>query len=452
MSIDSNQRHTSAVSGDDDAQDLALAAALFDGLAEDGIDAPGITRDSYGAGEHRAHRRIAALASQWGLEVRTDAALNLYITFPGRDRTLPAAFTGSHLDSVPCGGNFDGAAGVVAGMVVFARWRRSGYLPPRDCTTMAIRAEESAWFPLSYIGSKAAFGMLSGADLDIVRSDDERSLAVSMRELGGDPERVRAGEAYLRAPAIDRFVELHIEQGPLLVERGVPVGIVTGIRGAFRFRQAQAIGEYAHSGAAVRAMRKDAMVALARLITALDADWDGAEAAGNDLVITFGRVQTDPKRADFSKVPGHVAFSIDVRSIEPDTLQRMEARVRERCEEIAAVSRVRFELGQQTHSTPAAMSPALGRALHDAARRHQIPAMAMASGAGHDAAIFAGQGIPTAMIFVRNTHGSHNPDEAMDLGDFLSALTLLEHALVCDLGSGNAGCGGDGTALEGQQA
>lgn len=416
------------------SHDLPIAAALFDGLAQDGADTPGITRDSYGDGEQRAHSRVAALARDWGLEVKTDAALNLYITFPGKDRSLPVAFTGSHLDSVPCGGNFDGAAGVVAGMTVFSRWLRTGFIPPRDCVVMAIRAEESAWFPLSYLGSKAAFGMLSSTDLDVCRSDNDRTLAQHIEKLGGHPDRVRAGEAYLDPASIDRFVELHIEQGPLLVEQNAPVGIVTGIRGAFRFRHAQAVGEYAHSGAAVRAMRKDAMLAVARLITALDRDWDEAEAEGCDLVITFGRVQTDPKRADFSKVSGHVTFSIDARSIDLDTLRRMEKRVRERCAEISATSGVSFELGAQTHSKPAVMDEELRVALLDAAQQHHIPALEMASGAGHDSAIFAGQGIATAMIFVRNMHGSHNPDEAMDLHDFAGALTLLECALTRECG------------------
>lgn len=413
------------------SQERALAATLFDGLAKDGIDTPGITRDSYGAGEQRAHERIAALAHAWGLEVRTDAALNLYVTFPGRDRSLPAALTGSHLDSVPCGGNFDGAAGVVAGMTVFSRWLRTGFVPAHDCTVMAIRAEESAWFPLSYIGSKAAFGMLSGDDLCIRRSDDNRTLAQCIEALGGEPDRLRAGEAFLDARAISRFVELHIEQGPLLVERNLPVGIVTGIRGAFRFRHAQAIGEYAHSGAAARGKRKDAMLAVARLIIALDHDWDEAETEERDLVITFGRVQTDPKRADFSKVPGHVAFSIDVRSIEPDTLLRLEACVRLRCAEISASSGVELDLGLQTHSKPAVMDAALQASLLNAAAIHGIPTMKMASGAGHDSAIFASQGIPTAMIFVRNENGSHNPAESMTMEDFACALQLLEYGLTC---------------------
>ncbi|KWF60983.1 M20/M25/M40 family metallo-hydrolase [Burkholderia pseudomultivorans] len=162
-----------------------------------------------------------------------------------------------------------------------------------------------------------------------------------------------------------------------------------------------------------------------------DAIKTSCAAEGRDLVITFGRVETDPKRADFSKVPGHVSFSIDVRSIEPDTLQHMEARVRERCAEISAKLGVGFDLGLKTHSKPAAMDAALRASLLDGAARYGIPATEITSGAGHDSAIFAGQGVPTAMIFVRNENGSHNPDEAMEMKDFAYALQLLEYGMIC---------------------
>src|SRR5690606_19078185 len=104
-------------------------------------------------------------------EVRTDAALNLYMTLPGRDRSLPAVMTGSHLDSVPRGGNYDGAAGVIAGLAVLAGWVAAGYRPEADVTVMAVRAEESVWFPVSYAGSKAAFGLLPRGATALMRQD-----------------------------------------------------------------------------------------------------------------------------------------------------------------------------------------------------------------------------------------------------------------------------------------
>lgn len=409
--------------------DFDLAQHLLDGFAEDGADGIGITRDSYGAGEQRAHERAKRAALLLGLEVRTDSALNLYMTLPGQDRTLPAAMTGSHLDSVPCGGNIDGAAGVAAGLAVLSGWRHANFAPPRDCTVMAIRAEESAWFPISYPGSKAAFGLLPADALGLMREDTKRSLAEHMTALGGAPERVAAGEAFLKAAQIHRFIELHIEQGPHLIHNDAPVGIVTGIRGSFRFRHAAAIGTYAHSGAMPRIARKDAVVATARLLMALDDDWTRMEREGRDLVVTFGKFATEPARADFSKVSGRVDFTIDIRSCEAETLCLLEERTRKHATQISEETEVQFELGLPSGSTPALMDQRLCDILTNAAARYGIKAVRMASGAGHDAAIFAGQGIATAMIFVRNVNGSHNPDEAMSTDDFACATRLLEAAL-----------------------
>ena len=420
-----NQVHLqAAITGWED--ELLVAATLFDGLASDSTGGIGITRDTYGIGEQSAHDRVRRFGNQLNLEIQTDDALNLYLTFPGQDRSLAAAFTGSHLDSVPCGGNFDGAAGVVAGLTIFARWRRLGYTPPHDCTVMAIRAEESAWFPVSYIGSKAAFGLLTGEALSVVREDTGLTLAHHIETLGGAPTRLMEGKAFLNPQAICRFVEVHIEQGPLLVDQGISVGIVNGIRGAFRFRHAEANGQYAHSGAETRATRKDAVLATAKLITALDKDWDDMEAEGRDVVVTCGKFFTDAVRADFSKVAGHVQFTLDVRSFETETLTKMEARVRGRALEISAESGVDLSLGEVTRSVPAEMNRTLREALKSTAQMLNIQVLEMPSGAGHDASTFAGQDIPTAMIFVRNENGSHNPDEAMTLGDLKDAMQLLE--------------------------
>jgi N-carbamoyl-L-amino-acid hydrolase len=406
--------------------DFLLAQTLFDGFAEDGAAEIGFTRTSYGDGEQRAHDRVRALAETLGLPVHVDAALNLYVTYPGRDRSLPAAMTGSHLDTVPCGGNFDGAAGVVAGLAVFAAWKAAGYVPDRDCMVMAIRAEESAWFPISYPGSKAAFGILPPEALELKRADSGRSLRAHIEEQGGDADVLAASKASLNPKNIDRFIELHIEQGPHLIAQDIPVGIVTGIRGSTRYRHAAAIGAYAHSGAVPRYARADAVLAVSRLLVALDEDWTRFENEGRDLVITAGCFSTEAGRADFSKISGRVDFSIDIRSCENDLLPILNDTVKSRAAVISASSGVTFELGEKTGSLPATMDAGLRRRLVDIATLLDIPAIEMASGAGHDAAVFANQGVATAMIFVRNANGSHNPDEAMEFDDFKQATRVLE--------------------------
>ncbi|MGZ3341832.1 MAG: M20/M25/M40 family metallo-hydrolase, partial [Reyranella sp.] len=200
--------------------EVALAGQWFDHLRQHSQSRLGVTRASYGEGEQMAHDLMRRIARDLALEQRLDAAGNLCLTLPGRDRSLPAIMTGSHLDSVPEGGNYDGAAGVVAGMAMLARWRRAGRQPQRDITVMCVRAEELSWFPAPYIGSRAAFGQLEAEALDSCRRPDTgRTLAEHMAEAGFAPDRIRAGEPQLAAARIRCFFELHIEQGPVLVEK-----------------------------------------------------------------------------------------------------------------------------------------------------------------------------------------------------------------------------------------
>ncbi len=409
---------------------LDLARDLFARLAQKSFDGVGITRDAYGPGETVAHDMIRAEAERLGLEVATDAALNLYVTLPGADRDAPKVIAGSHLDSVPRGGNYDGAAGVLAVLAVLAGWRAAGFVPQSDTVLIVIRAEESAWFPLSYIGSKAAFGRLDDAALEVCRRDTGRSLAAHMKELGGDPVAVARGEAALHPAGIERFVEVHIEQGPVLLDAGLPVGLVTGIRGSFRYRSAIVTGFYAHSGATPREVRQDAVLAVARLITEMDEVWTRRAREGHDLVITFGQVSTDPDEADFSKVSGRVRFSVDVRSEGADTLALVEADLHQAAARIARQGGVTIDLGPRTESSPARMDPDLIKAIRAESQSIGIPIREMPCGAGHDAAVFALEGVPTAMLFVRNAYGSHNPLEAMEFDDFAAATRLLERVLA----------------------
>jgi len=410
------------------APDLALATALFAQLRRDSHDGAGITRDAYGPGEQRAHDEAVRIARTLDLEIARDAALNLYLTLPGRDRRAPRVMTGSHLDSVPAGGNYDGAAGVVAGLAVLAGWRAAGFVPPADVTVMAVRAEESTWFPYSYLGSKAAFGLVDRDALQLRRADTGRTLAEHLAECGGDP--AAFGGAWLDPARIARFVELHIEQGPVLVDEALPVGIVTGIRGSLRYRDARILGSYAHSGAVPRTGRRDAVRAAALLVAAIDDDWEQLEAQGRDLVVTFGKFSTNPARHAFSKVAGEVDLCVDVRSQDHAVLDEVDALLEAHARRLAQATGTRIELGPRTGSEPALMDAGIQQALDAAAARHRIAARRMASGAGHDAAVFAQRGVPTGMVFVRNDHGSHNPDEHMDMDDFALGTRLLADVLA----------------------
>ncbi|MQR99682.1 hydantoinase/carbamoylase family amidase [Gluconobacter sp. AC10] len=408
--------------------DVDLGRQLFDRLRDIGFDGRGMTRPSYGREENLAHALFMDTACGYGLEIRRDWASNLFLTLPGRDRNLPAVMTGSHVDTVPCGGNFDGAAGAVAGLLVLCSWVEAGFRPERDTTLIVIRAEESVWFPLSYLGSRTAFGLLDPSALDMPRSDDGVSLRQHMLECGAEPG--LCGRApVLDSAKIDCFVELHIEQGPVLPEAGVPIGIVTGICGSTRYRSIVIHGQYAHSGATPRRFRSDAVMAGASMMVALHDAWKKVEAAGEEMTLTFGVCQTDPGQANFAAVSGRLELVIDIRSRDEVLLERMNALVIEQARRVEADYHVQVDLGERTCSTPAVMDETLQVEARILAAAMGLPVISMPSGAGHDAATFAGQGVPTEMLFVRNANGSHNPDESMEMDDFMHGVRLLERLL-----------------------
>ncbi|MCO6416857.1 Zn-dependent hydrolase [Siccirubricoccus sp. KC 17139] len=409
---------------------LDLAGAMFAALRQASLDPPGVSRASYGAGERAAHAIARAEAERLGLEIRTDPVGTLFMTLPGADRGLKPLLIGSHLDAVSHGGNFDGAAGVVMGLALAARLRAAGRVLPRDLTVLGIRAEEMVWFPMLYLGSRAAFGLLPPEAPDVLRrTDSQRTLAEHMTEEGFDPGFIRAGSASLDPARIHAFLEPHIEQGPVLVAEGVPAAVVTGIRGSIRYRACTATGAWAHAGAVPRDRRRDAVLAVADLAMTLERFWRKAEAAGRDLVLTMGECFTDPAMQGVTKVPGKVTFTLDIRSEDAAMLEEAEALLGREAARIAAERGVAIAYGEKLPVPPAVMDAGLRAALLRGAERAGVPVRQMASGAGHDALTFAGLGVPTAMLFIRNDHGSHNPAEAMELADFAAALDVLEAAI-----------------------
>ena len=413
-----------------DAQ-LPLAETLFRDLEAQTRDEQGVTRPAWSAQDQKAANLVAETAQSLGLEVVYDPAGNVYCTLPGSDRSAPGLLTGSHLDSVPKGGNYDGAAGVVAGLTALAALKDLGVTPPCDITTVGLRGEESVWYGIAYLGSRLAVGSLPVNELDqLRRGDTGRSLGDHMTELGFDIDALRDTKTPYITPANTRaYLELHIEQGPVLVSDKLPVAIPTTIRGNVRFPYARCLGAYEHSAAAPREHRQDAVLAVVELVSALEQFWLEQEAAGEpDTVFTVGKLFTDAAQHAMTKVPGECGFTLNVGGTTQTFLDTARSLIYDLAREIAAKRRVSFELGDCVGSDPTPLDAPLRRQLSQSANALGIAHREMAT-VGHDASIFARAGIPAAMVLIRNQHGSHNAQEAMEMDDFRLGTQLLTSAL-----------------------
>ncbi len=411
---------------------LPFAEALFNDLYTQTLDGQGVTRPAWSPQDQCAADLIATAAQSLELEVSYDQAGNLYVTLPGRNRTAPGLLTGSHLDSVPKGGNYDGAAGVVAGLTALAALKDLGVTPETDITTVGLRGEESVWYGIAYIGSRLAVGSLPLAELDqLHREDTGLSLRQHIAALGYDVDALeRATQPHISPTNTKAYIELHIEQGPVLVSEVIPVAIPTTIRGNVRFPYARCIGSYDHSAAAPRAHRHDAVLAVVELVADLERYWLEQEAAGvPDTVLTVGKLYTNPSQHTMTKVPGECDFTLNFGGTTEAFLNAARAHTYKLSEQIAAKRRVAFHLGDCVGSDPTPLDVGLRGSLRKSANSLEIAHHEMAT-VGHDASIFARAGIPAAMILIRNQHGSHNAQEAMETADFGLGTQILTSALL----------------------
>ena len=405
---------------------LARSAQLFVDAATMGADGPGVTRAAFGDGETRLLEHLEHVGLELGLRPERDLAGNLYLTLPGRNPELPAILIGSHADSVPQGGNYDGLAGILAGIACVEILQARGEASSRDVTVAAFRGEENAWFGAQHLGSRAALGLLDPTvPGQARRSDSQRTLADHMRDCGLDAEVLLTHSPHLSAERIACFLEVHIEQGPVLLQHGLPVGIVSAIRGNVRCPSARCLGEAGHAGVVPLTLRRDAVVAAAELVGAMQADWLRREAAGEDLVLTFGKFHTDASAHAVTTIPGRVDFAFEARSHTQPVLDAVRQGLLDEADRIATARGVHFEFGTWSASAPVAMDARLRARLHAAFEALDLKPFELPSGAGHDAQDFAIAGIPAAMIFIRNENGSHNPAEAMQLDDFALAVDCL---------------------------
>ncbi|MBP1845679.1 N-carbamoyl-L-amino-acid hydrolase [Rhizobium petrolearium] len=406
------------------------ATRLFAEIAARTADAEGVSRPAFSEIETETLNFLVEFARSESLFTQWDAGRNVVFSLPEHTSAERYILIGSHVDSVPRGGNFDGLAGVLAGLLCLVRARREGTRFPEPVKVIAMRGEESAWFGPCYIASKALLGVLSETELSARHKKDGRTLDEHMEAVGIDMMPVRSGKPLLDRTAVKAYVEVHIEQGPVLIERNLPAAIVSGIRGNFRYKKISCFGEAGHSGAVPLAYRHDPVLAMAELLNVLDAAWHDFVAKGRDLVVTSGMVSTDQQKHALSRIPDSVEFSLDIRSQDRDMLETMHALVLKHVVRIEKERAVRFDLGQALWTSPALCDTGLIEQLAHASRAIGTQPALIPSGGGHDAAVFSDAGIPSGMIFIRNRNGSHNPQEAMEIDDFAIATFILNQFLI----------------------
>lgn len=404
---------------------LKYAKAILDTVRRMSADTLGVTRQGYSELETDVLHYLQGLGRDLDLEIHCDDAGNVWMTLPGRDRSLPALVSGSHVDSVPQGGNYDGLAGVTAALTVAWWMRRHQFQPERDYTVLMMRGEESSFFGKAYVGSLGMMGRLTPADLLLRHRTQDITLGQSISSCGLDANALTTGKPVIDLEKFGSFIELHIEQGPTLTSNeDVRVGVVTGIRGNVRHKNVVCHGETAHSGAVNKEFRHDAVMATAALIHRLENAWQAWLDKGEDLVFTVGVIRTSATAA-ISVIPGEVSFTVDMRSLSADTCERFHTLMLQEAEKIEKERGVRFVFDKALYTAPGEVDQALSDRLYAAAEANQIPCMRLPSGAGHDAAVIGAAGVPVAMIFVANQNGSHNPHEEMQMKDFMTGVDLL---------------------------
>lgn len=399
----------------------SVAASLDELALIGGGPAGSVTRVAWSPDLFAAYDWVADRFRDLGLEAEIDPAGNLI----GRWRagTGKAALVGSHLDTVPSGGRLDGVLGVVAALHAVAQLKREGFEPSRPLWIAAFMDEEGTRFNTALFGSRA----FVGEDLSSLggRSDAAGvTLRDAMTAAGFDLDRV--GEA-CRIDEVGSYLELHIEQGPVLVSEELQLGLVTSIVGLRGYR-VQLVGEANHAGTTPMPLRRDALAAAARVVLTLREEARRREG----MTANVGRIRVEPGGANV--VPGLADFTIDVRSTSPAGLAELEDLVRETVATVAAEEGLTAELEQTFALEPLELDPALVAMLERAAAAEGAAAKRMPSGAGHDAMVI-GRHVPAAMLFVPSQGGvSHSPEEDSRPEHVELGMRVLASALRAVLG------------------
>jgi len=388
--------------------------------------APAVTRIVFSETDRRAREYVKGLCANTGLAVREDAVGNTFARWTGNEPGLAAAATGSHIDAIPNAGRYDGTVGVLGGLEAIRALQRSGFRPRRSIELVIFTAEEPTRFGIGCLGSRLMAGVLdAAADTRLAGKDGEtlnhwRTAAGFAGDLAG----VRLPQGHYAG-----FVELHIEQGPLLERAGVPLGVVTAIAAPASLR-IRIEGEGGHAGAVLMAARKDAFCAAAELALAVES---AAKSTGAiDTVATVGVCEVFP--GAINSIPSEVRLEVDVRDTNEARRDRVLVAIALACADVAAGRGVAVKPETINADAPAQCDARVVETLTRACATHRLGFQTMVSRAYHDS-LFMARIAPTAMLFIPCRGGvSHRPDEYTPAEAISGGVLALAEALA-DLAS-----------------
>lgn len=379
---------------------------------------PGTTRLLYSPSWLQAQKELKDRFESLGMKCHFDAVGNLYGTLEGTEMPEKTIATGSHVDTVARGGKLDGQLGIFGGYLAVKNLLETYGKPKKSIQIISMAEEEGSRFPYVFWGSKNIFGLAKKEDVETIKDANGIGFVEAMHNSGFD-----FITNHTERTDIEAFVELHIEQGNFLEEENFTVGVVNSIVGQKRYNIVLK-GEANHAGTTLMRFRKDTVECMSRIVVHAI---DKAKAAGDPLVLTFGKVV--PKPNTVNVVPGETLFTMDCRHTDAKFLQEFTNSLEADMKEIADKAGIEIEIDNWMNETPVLMDKKVVEVIEGVCKENKMNYKVMHSGAGHDSQIFAPR-IPTGMIFVPSIKGiSHNPAEDTKVEDLREGIKTLAYTL-----------------------
>jgi ureidoglycolate amidohydrolase len=385
-------------------------------------EAPAVTRIVFSAYDLKAREWLAARCKEADLQIRNDPIGNMFARWVGSDQAAPAIGTGSHIDAIPNAGKYDGVVGVLGGLEAIRALQHSGFRPTNSIELLVFTSEEPTRFGIGCLGSRLLSGTLSLDKVVALTDSNGQSVEEVRRNAGffGELCDVKLPANYYRA-----FVELHIEQGPLLERQRIPLGVVARIAAPASLRIVIE-GAGGHAGGVLMADRKDALCAASEIILAIENAARATEMV--DTVATVGVCDIFPGAVN--SIPSRVHLTVDIRDTNLTRRDELMRTIEQAMRSVAETRQVAVQSQLVNADAPAECAASVIAALEDSCRELELPYLSMVSRAYHDS-LFMSRIVPAGMLFIPCREGySHRPDEYASPEDIARGALVLAHTLA----------------------